>query len=75
MEYTTLVAVYNRLSATDATGEKRAILADAFADADGALPRLVVLVRGRLGPAYDRPELGVSSSLALEAVCRATGAA
>ena len=75
MEYTTLVAVYNRLSATDATGEKRAILADAFADAGGALPRLVVLVRGRLGPAYDRPELGVSSSLALEAVCRATGAA
>lgn len=75
MEYSALVDVYERLSATDATGEKRAILADAFADADEELPRLVVLVRGRLGPAYDRPELGVSSSLALEAVCRATGAA
>jgi DNA ligase-1 len=75
VEYSALVDVYERLSATDATGEKRAILAETLADAGDELARLVVLVRGRLGPAYDRPELGVSSSLALEAVCRATGAA
>jgi DNA ligase-1 len=75
VEYSALVDVYDRLSATDATGEKRAVLAETFAGAGDELPRLVVLVRGRLGPAYDRPELGVSSSLALAAVCRATGAA
>jgi DNA ligase-1 len=75
MEYAALVAVYDRLAATDSTHEKRDVLAETFADADAdLLARLVTLVRGRLGPAYDRPELGVSSSLTLEAVLTATGA-
>ncbi len=74
MEYAALVDVYDRLSATDATSEKRAILAETLATAGDTVDRLVVLVRGRLGPAHDRPELGVSSSLALDAVCQATGA-
>ena len=74
MEYVALVDVYDQLAATDSNNEKRDILADLFADAGELLPRLVTLVRGRLWPAYDRAELGVSSSLTLEAVLRATGA-
>ena len=74
MEYTLLVEVYDDLAATDSTTEKRDVLAAAFADAGELLSRLVTLVRGRLSPAYDRTELGVSSSLTLDAVCRATGA-
>ena len=74
MEYTLLVEVYDNLAATDSTTEKRDVLAAAFADAGELLSRLVTLVRGRLSPAYDRTELGVSSSLTLDAVCRATGA-
>jgi len=74
MEYTVLVDVYDRLAATDSNNEKRDVLAAAFADAGEMLPRLVTLVRGRLSPAYDRTDLGVSSSLTLDAVLRATGA-
>ena len=74
MEYTLLVEVYDDLAATDSTTEKRDVLAAAFADAGELLSRLVTLVRGRLSPAYNRTELGVSSSLTLDAVCRATGA-
>ena len=74
MEYVALVDVYDRLAATDSNNEKRDILAAAFAEAGEMLPRLVTLVRGRLSPAYDRTDLGVSSSLTLEAVLRATGA-
>jgi DNA ligase-1 len=76
MEYAALVAVYDRLAATDSTDEKRDVLAETFVDADAdLLARLVTLVRGRLWPAHDRTDLGVSSSLSLDAVVRATGAA
>ena len=75
MEYEALVDVYDRLAATDSNNEKRDALAEVFADAGDMLSRLVTLVRGRLSPAYDRTELGVSSSLTLSAILRATGAA
>lgn len=74
MEYGKLVAVYDRLAATDATIGKREILAETFQSADGMLDRLVTLVRGRLAPAHSQVELGVSSSLTLEAILQATGA-
>lgn len=74
MEYADLVSVYERLEATDANTEKRDILASTFGSAEDLLGRIVTLVRGRLGPAHDQVELGVSSSLTLEAVLHATGA-
>jgi DNA ligase-1 len=75
MEYAGLVDVYDDLADTGSTNAKRDILAETFAAADpDLLDRLVTLVRGRLGPAYDRPELGVSSSLTLDAILTATGA-
>jgi DNA ligase-1 len=74
MEYAEFVALYERLAATDSTNEKRALLAEAFADAGDRLDRVVLLARGRLYPAYDREELNFSSSLTLEAIEKATGA-
>ncbi|SFR64945.1 ATP-dependent DNA ligase [Halogeometricum limi] len=74
MEHTALVDVYDRLSSTSSNNEKRDVVAEAFAESDAHLWRLVVLVRGRLFPAHDRRELGVSSRLTLEAVLTATGA-
>ncbi len=75
MEYAALAAVYDRLGGTDSNNEKRDVLAEAFADAEPALlSRLVTLVRGRLSPAHDRTDLGVSSSLTVDAVLQATGA-
>lgn len=74
MEYAALVDVYERLAATDATTEKRDILAATFVEWEAELERLVTLVRGRLRPAHDQVELGVSSSLGLEAIRQATGA-
>mgnify|MGYP000297794875 FL=1 len=74
MEYAALVDLYDRLGATDSTDDKRAILAAAFSEADELLERLVTLSRGRLYPAHDRKELGVSSSLTTEAILKATGA-
>ena len=74
MKYAALVDAYDRLAATDSTDAKRDRVADLLADAGPLLNRLVTLVRGRLSPAYDRTELGVSSSLTLDAMCRATGA-
>ena len=78
MEYAALVALFDDLAATASTNDKRDRLAAAFADVaddDALLARLLTLVRGRLGPAYDRPELGVSSALTLSSILTATGAA
>jgi DNA ligase-1 len=75
MEYAELVGVYDRLAGTDSNHEKRDILAEAFAEAGDLLPVVVKLVRGRLFAAHQREELGVSSSLTLEAIAKSTGIA
>ncbi|ERH09566.1 MAG: DNA ligase I, ATP-dependent, dnl1 [halophilic archaeon J07HX64] len=75
MEYADLVALYERLAATESTNEKRTLLATQFADAGEQLHRLVLLTRGRLYPAYDREELGVSSQSVLAAIAKASGVA
>jgi len=76
MEYAALVDVYRRLGATDSTLGKTAILAGAFADGDPeTLPLLVRLARGTAFPSWQSAELGVSSSLTVEAIAKATGVA
>lgn len=74
MEYGALVSVYERLEATDATLEKTDVLAEAFerADADH-VGMLVTLVRGSVFADWQSGELGVSSSLAMDAIENATG--
>jgi len=73
MQYADLVAVYERLAATDSNHDKRDILAETVAEAGELLPVVVKLVRGRLFAAHQRAELGASSSLTLEAILKATG--
>ncbi|MXR51015.1 ATP-dependent DNA ligase [Halovenus sp. WSH3] len=73
MEYAELVGVYERLADTDSNNEKRDILAETFAEAGDLLPLVVKLVRGRLFAAHQREELGVSSSLTLDAISKSTG--
>ena len=75
MEYAELVAVYDRLADTDSNHDKRDILAETFAEAGELLPVVVKLVRGRLFAAHQREELGVSSSLTLDAIAKSTGVA
>ncbi len=75
MEYAELVRVYERLAGTDSNNEKRDILAETFADAGDLLPVVVKLVRGRLFAAHQRDDLGVSSSLTLDAIAKSTGVA
>jgi DNA ligase-1 len=74
MQYAALVDVYERLEATSATLEKTEILASALSSADDEhLPMLVMLVRGKVFENWESGELGVSSSLARDAVEKATG--
>jgi DNA ligase-1 len=74
MKYAALVDVYERLEATDSTLAKRDVLGEAFADADDEhLPLVVVLCQGHLFAAWQRKELGVSSSLTARAIAKATG--
>jgi DNA ligase-1 len=74
MEYTDAVDVYRRLDAADADREKVRILADCLSSADDAtLPLIVGTVRGKVFEPWESRELGVSSSLTLEAIATATG--
>jgi DNA ligase-1 len=74
MEYADLVAVYDRLDATQSTTEKTAIVAETLADtAHGDLPMVVRLLRGSVFAAFESADLGVSTSLATRAVAKATG--
>jgi DNA ligase-1 len=74
MEYAALVAVYDRLDATQSTTEKTAIVAETLAETPHEdLPMLVRLLRGTVFAAWDSSDLGVSSSLAARAVAKATG--
>ncbi|MFB6082490.1 MAG: ATP-dependent DNA ligase [Halanaeroarchaeum sp.] len=74
MEYGELVAVYDALADTQSTLEKRAILADCFADvAPERLGTVLKLVRGTVFAPWESGDLGVSTSLAREAVAKATG--
>lgn len=74
MQYGDLVEIYRRIESTSSTDEKTAILASALEDAaTDELPTLLPLFRGRVAPAYERADLGVSSSLTTQAIAKATG--
>ena len=74
MEYRALVDVYDDLSDTSSTLDKRDILAACLAGVDpDLLPTVVRLARGRVFARWESGELGVSTSLASEAIAKATG--
>ncbi|MEM4780023.1 MAG: ATP-dependent DNA ligase [Halalkalicoccus sp.] len=74
MEYAELVAVYREIEATASTDGKTALVASLLEAAPtGDLPMLLPLLQGRVAPAHERAELGISSSLTVEAIAKATG--
>ncbi|ELY53921.1 DNA ligase (ATP) [Natronococcus amylolyticus DSM 10524] len=76
MQYADLVESYRRIDATASTDEKTAIVASVLeAATTDELERLLPLFRGKVTPAYEGADLGISSSLTLEAIRKATGVA
>jgi DNA ligase 1 len=74
MQYADLVESYRRIDATASTDEKTAIVASVLEKAtDDERAMLLPLFRGKVTPADERAELGISSSLTLEAIAKATG--
>jgi DNA ligase-1 len=76
MKYTDLVRVYKQLEATMSNLEKTDILAEAFKDAsDDDLKLLVKLCMGRVFPAWQTHEIGISNKLMIKAIAKTTGIA
>ncbi|SDG31167.1 ATP-dependent DNA ligase [Halorientalis regularis] len=74
MEYAEFATVCDRLAATDADLEQVQILADWLTETDSDTLTLVVgMVRGKVFEPWETAELGVSSSLTVEAIDTATG--
>lgn len=74
MEYAEFATVCDRLAATDADLEQVQILADWLTETDSdTLPLVVGMVRGKVFEPWETAELGVSSSLTVEAIDTATG--
>jgi DNA ligase-1 len=74
MEYAAVVEVYQQLERTDADLEQVELLADCLASASSeTLPMLVGTVRGKVFEPWEEADLGVSSSLTLDAIETATG--
>jgi DNA ligase 1 len=74
MQYAELVESYRRIDATASTDEKTAIVALVLENAtDDERAMLLPLFRGKVTPVYEGADLGISSSLTLEAIAKATG--
>jgi DNA ligase-1 len=75
MQYAELVDVFDRLIATQANLEKTSILAGTFEEADTEdLGIIARFCRGKIFPSWDDREIGMSSSLAKDAIAKNTGA-
>jgi DNA ligase-1 len=74
MHYADLVSVYEALEATSKRLEKTHILSEFLkAVPEAELERVILLLRGRAFPPWDKRTLGVSSKLAVKAVAVASG--
>jgi DNA ligase-1 len=74
MRYSSLVKVYEALEATSKRLEKTHILAEFLKEIEEAeLERIILLLRGRVFPPWDKRTLGFSSKLAVKAVAAAAG--
>lgn len=76
MDYGELVDSYRRIEATASTDEKTAIVASTLEDATAEeASMLLPLFQGSVAPAHEQADLGISSSLTLQAITKATGVA
>ncbi|MBN2566515.1 ATP-dependent DNA ligase [Candidatus Woesearchaeota archaeon] len=74
MHYRDLCAAYEALEATSKRLEKTHLLAGLLRKAKEAdLPELILLLQGRVFPAWDDRKIGVASKMVLKAICQASG--
>jgi len=74
MKYEKLAELYSSLSATSKRLEKTRILSDFLRDLKEKDRDVLYLLLGRIFPAFDTREIGISSQLAIKAISKASGA-
>ena len=74
MEYSKLVELYEKLESTTKRLVKTKDISEFIKDVPGEdLGRIVLLVQGRIFPAWDERKIGVASRLVMKAISKATG--
>ena len=74
MEYSILSDVYEKLESISSKLEKTHILADLFIKTPSdELPKVALLVTGRVFPTYSEYELGIATQMMIKAISKATG--
>jgi DNA ligase-1 len=74
MEYSILADAYEKLESVSSKLEKTHILADLFLKTpSNDLPKVALLVVGRVFPVYSEYELGIATQMMIKAISKATG--
>ncbi len=74
MQFSELCDIYERISKTTKRLEKTAILAELLAKtSDADMKEVMMLLKGRVYPEWDKTQIGISSKLATKAISIATG--
>lgn len=74
MKYSILVDTYEKLEETPSKLGKRDILSELFLKTPSKkLPRVVLLIMGRVFPSYSEHELGIANQMMMKTVSKATG--
>jgi DNA ligase-1 len=74
MEYSILANAYEKLESISSKLEKTHILADLFSKTPSDdLPKVVLLVVGRVFPVYSEYELGIATQMMIKAISKASG--
>ena len=74
MEYIILAETYEKLEKISSKLQKTEILADLFKKTPAdKLPKVVLMVMGRVFPIYSEHELGVANQLMIKAIAKASG--
>ena len=74
MKYSELVEIYEQLGSTSKRLEKTEHLSEFLKKAYTDIEEVVLLLQGRIFPAWDEREIGVAAQLMVNAITIATGA-
>jgi DNA ligase-1 len=74
MDYSVLAETYEKLEKVSSKLQKTEILAELFKDTPAdELPKVVLLVMGRVFPIYSEHELGIANQMMLRTIAKASG--
>lgn len=73
MQYTQLSKAYHEVEQTSKRLEKTRILAQTLQEAGEDMPRVILLIQGRVRPAWQKETMGVSAKIMLKALANVTG--